>query len=193
MKDSIRRLLNSDARLSKKLDVPGERRLLSLFLKIIAHSGDSWFWLAGLFLVWLFGEGEWRERAAFLAVGLFVMAGSVVFLKYTIRRPRPEGEWGQIYRLTDPHSFPSGHAARSAALMVMGLVVGPPWFAIALVIWAPWVGISRIALGVHYVSDVVVGWLVGALMGGVALLLRPQIIWIVDIITNAVMQGLTGS
>lgn len=193
MKDSIRRILNADARLSMKLRVSEERRKLSLLLKVFAHSGDSWFWLAGLFLVWLFSDGAWRDRAAFLAVGLFVMAGAVVLLKYTIRRPRPEGEWGQIYRLTDPHSFPSGHAARSAALMVMGLVIGPPWFAVALVVWAPWVGLSRVALGVHYLSDVVVGWLVGALMGGIALMLRPQIIRIVDIILNAVMQGLAGS
>jgi undecaprenyl-diphosphatase len=193
MKDYIRRLLNADARLSKRLSVPEEQRAFSLLLKVIAHSGDSWFWLAGLFLVWLFSEGEWRDRAAFLAIGLFVMAGAVVILKYTIRRPRPEGEWGQIYRLTDPHSFPSGHAARSAALMVMGLVVGPPWFAIALVIWAPWVGLSRVALGVHYLSDVVVGWLVGALMGGIALLLRPQIIQLVDYLLEVVTKALAGS
>jgi undecaprenyl-diphosphatase len=193
MNDYIRRLLNADARLSKRLSVPEEQRAFSLLLKVIAHSGDSWFWLAGLFLVWLFSEGEWRDRAAFLAIGLFVMAGAVVILKYTIRRPRPEGEWGQIYRLTDPHSFPSGHAARSAALMVMGLVVGPPWFAIALVIWAPWVGLSRVALGVHYLSDVVVGWLVGALMGGIALLLRPKIIRLVDYLLEVVTKALAGS
>ena len=190
MKDSLRRLFYADARLSKKLRVQKEKRILSLFLKIFAHSGDSWFWLAGLFLVWLLSEGEWHDRAAFLGVGLFVMAAVVILLKYTIKRPRPEGDWGQIYRLTDPHSFPSGHAARTAALAVMGLAIGPPWLAVVMVIWAPWVGLSRVALGVHYVSDVVVGWLVGAAMGGIALLFRPQIIMGVNHIWNAIMMGL---
>jgi undecaprenyl-diphosphatase len=172
----LRQLLKTDARFSKALRVPEDRKLLSLFLKVFAHSGDSWFWLAGLFLVWLFSEGAWRERAAFLAVGLALMAAVVILLKFSIKRPRPEGEWGQIYRITDPHSFPSGHAARTAALVVMGIAIVPPWFAIALVIWAPWVGLSRVALGVHYLSDVVVGWLVGAGMGLIALALRPLVL-----------------
>lgn len=173
MKQWLRRLLRTDARLSGALLVPEEKRIFSLILKIFAHSGDSWFWLAGLFLVWLFGEDAWRERALFLAVGLVIMASVVILLKFSIRRKRPDGEWGQIYRITDPHSFPSGHAARSAALAVMALAIGPPWFGLVLALWAPWVGLSRVALGVHYLSDVVVGWLVGALMGLIAVVVQP--------------------
>ncbi len=173
MKRWLKRLLKLDARCSKALRVCEDRRLLSLLLKVLAHSGDSWFWLAGLFFVWLFGKDAWRERAVFLGMGLTIMAAAVIVLKFAIRRPRPEGEWGQIYRITDPHSFPSGHAARSAALVVMGAAIGPPWFAIALAVWAPWVGLSRVALGVHYLTDVVVGWLVGAGMGAIALALQP--------------------
>lgn len=173
MKQWLRRLLRTDARLSGALLVPEEKRIFSIILKIFAHSGDSWFWLAGLFLVWLFGEDAWRERALFLAVGLVIMASVVILLKFSIRRKRPDGEWGQIYRITDPHSFPSGHAARSAALAVMALAIGPPWFGLVLALWAPWVGLSRVALGVHYLSDVVVGWLVGALMGLIAVVVQP--------------------
>lgn len=178
MKHWLEQILKFDAHISKLLRVPEEQKLHSLILKIFAHSGDSWFWLAGLFITWLFSEGEWRQRSAFIGIGLFIMAAAVILLKISIRRPRPEGKWGQIYRITDPHSFPSGHAARSAALAVMGLAVGPSWFAIALCIWAPWVGLSRVALGVHYLSDVIAGWLVGAAMGGIALLLQPLILQI---------------
>ena len=173
MKNWIKQVLKIDAQLSRALFVPPERAALSLILKIFAHSGDSWFWLAGLFIVWLFSRGEWRAKAIFLGVGMVIMAAAVILLKFSIRRPRPEGEWGSIYRITDPHSFPSGHAARSAALAVMGLAIGPGWFGLILSIWAPWVGLSRVALGVHYLSDVLAGWLVGALMGLVALALRP--------------------
>ena len=176
MKETSDWLLSLDARLSKRLRKLAEPRALSWIMKFFAHSGDSWFWLAGLFLVWLFSDGPWRDRAAFLAVGLLFMAAAVIGLKFIIRRPRPEGEWGLVYRITDPHSFPSGHAARSAALLVMGFSLGPAWFAIALLIWAPWVGISRVALGVHYLLDVVAGWLVGAGMGLVAVSLYPGVI-----------------
>lgn len=176
MKRWLKALMKSDARLSKALRVPDHRHWLGVFLKFFAHSGDSWFWLAGLFLVWLFGSEAWRERAVFMGIGLTIMAIVVIIMKFAIHRPRPEGEWGQIYRITDPHSFPSGHAARSAALAVMAVCAGPEWFAWTVALWAPWVGISRVALGVHYVSDVVVGWVVGAAMGVVALLLQPAIL-----------------
>jgi membrane-associated phospholipid phosphatase len=171
-----RRLLQYDSKLSKSLLIKDNRSFVALIMKILAHSGDSWFWLAGLFITWLFSEGEWRQRSLFLAVGLAVMATVVILLKFSIRRPRPKGEWGQVYRITDPHSFPSGHASRSAALAVMGIAIGPPWFAIILLLWWPWVGISRVVLGVHYFSDVVAGWLVGLVMGLVAVALQPLII-----------------
>lgn len=176
----VEQILKYDARISKILRVSKEQKFLSIILKIFAHSGDSWYWLAGLFITWLFSENEWQERSAFLGIGLFIMAAAVIFLKFSIRRPRPEGEWGKIYRITDPHSFPSGHAARSAALAVMAIAVGPPWFAVALCLWAPWVGLSRVALGVHYLSDVFAGWLVGAAMGGFAIMIRPFILQLLE-------------
>lgn len=180
MKDWLEKALNRDARLSKNLHIAPENRLSSIIAKVLAHSGDSWFWLGGLFLVWLLNKGQWRDWAAFLIAGLMIMAVAVIILKFVIRRPRPEGEWGQIYRITDPHSFPSGHSARSAALAVMALFIGPPWFAMVVLLWAPWVGLSRVALGVHYLSDVVVGWIVGALMGLIAIACQPWILQMLD-------------
>jgi membrane-associated phospholipid phosphatase len=180
MKRWLHPLLRADAHLSNALLIPEEKLFLSFVLKIFAHSGDSWFWLAGLLSVWFFSQGEWQQRAVFLGVGLVFMAVAVILLKFTIRRPRPQGEWGKIYRTTDPHSFPSGHAARSAALAVLGIAIGPPWFGIALVLWAPWVGLSRVALGVHYLSDVVAGWMVGISMSFVALAVQPLVMQFVN-------------
>ncbi len=180
MKEWLNRAFNADARISKDLCGLPEKHFFSIIAMIFAHSGDSWFWLGGLFLVWLLNKGQWRDWAAFLIAGLMIMAVVVIILKFAIRRPRPEGEWGQIYRITDPHSFPSGHAARSAALVVMALFVGPPWFSIVVLLWAPWVGLSRVALGVHYLSDVLVGWVVGGVMGLIALACQPWIMQMVD-------------
>ncbi|MFN2302101.1 MAG: phosphatase PAP2 family protein [Anaerolineales bacterium] len=175
MKSWVNLFLKADARLSMGLLVSDDKKFTSTILKFFSHSGDSWFWLAGLFFVWLLSEGEWRRRTVFLGIGLAFMAIIVIIIKFTIRRPRPEGEWGQIYRITDPHSFPSGHAARSAALAVLGLATGPTWFGILLALWAPWVGLSRVALGVHYLSDVIAGWLIGIILGLIALALEPWI------------------
>jgi undecaprenyl-diphosphatase len=161
----IRQLLKLDARLSDRLRVaerPGRLRTLAA---VLAHSGDSWFWLAGLILLWLLGSAYWRQRALALAVGIVVTAALVLTIKFLVRRRRPEGEWGAVYRNTDPHSFPSGHAARAVMLVVMAIGLGPAWFAVLLIIWAPLVSLARVAMGLHYLSDVLAGMALGLIMG----------------------------
>ena len=157
-----------DARLSARLRVaekPGKRRRPAI---ILGHSGDSWFWLLGLPLVFWMGDETWRQLAIVLIAGILLTAVVVLLIKFIVRRQRPEGEWGQIYRRTDPHSFPSGHAARSLMLAVVALALGPAWLGWLLIVWAPLVGLARVATGLHYVSDVVAGWVLGLVIGLVA-------------------------
>ncbi len=93
----------------------------------------------------------------------------VLALKFSVRRRRPDGQWGAIYRSTDPHSFPSGHAARAFLIAVLAVGLGPAWFGISALLWAPFVTLARVAMGVHYLSDVLAGVLVGLVMGLVIL------------------------
>lgn len=146
----------------------GAWRALAAFL---AHSGDSWFWLLGLGLLWWQGEGEWKRRALVMLAGVAFTAAVVLAVKFSVRRRRPEGEWGRIYRQTDPHSFPSGHAARAFMLAVLALGLGPAWLGAALLAWAPLVGLARVGMGLHYPSDVAAGIGLGVLMGLLVLLL----------------------
>ncbi|MCJ7693891.1 MAG: phosphatase PAP2 family protein [Anaerolineaceae bacterium] len=169
------KILEADARISSKLLHKESKGLWHSISVFFAHSGDSWFWFAALILIWFFGNDAWHNRSAFLSVGLAILAVLVLLMKFTIKRRRPEGEWGNIYRATDPHSFPSGHAARAAALAVMAFGVGPFWFAVSLALWAPLVGIARVRLGVHFLSDVIVGWLIGIMTGIIALATLPLI------------------
>jgi len=162
-----KRLGKMDVALTARLRIAESDGLQRKVWALLAHSGDSWFWFAALGLVWVFGNEEWRSRALALIVSIFGTAVVVMALKFTIRRPRPAGKWGSVYRTTDPHSFPSGHAARAILLAVMGWHVGPTWLAAALTIWAPLVSVARIAMGVHYASDVLAGWIVGALMAAI--------------------------
>jgi len=171
----IERLLDLDANHSLRLrlaEKPGAARSLAI---LFAHSGDSWFWVGGLGLVWWLGADFWQERAAILLVSTVILAVIVMAIKFTVRRQRPAGEWGGIYRRTDPHSFPSGHAARAAFLAVMALGMGPTWFGLLLLVWAPLVVLARVAMGVHYLSDVLAGVVLGIVFAVVALSLLPQL------------------
>jgi undecaprenyl-diphosphatase len=175
----LRSILKLDARLSDGLRVaerPGALRSLAVFF---AHSGDSWFWGAGLVILWWFGTSFWKQWAIVILVGISLLAVLVMSLKFIIKRRRPEGEWGGIYRNTDPHSFPSGHAARAFLIALMAAGLGPAWIALALWIWAPLVSLARVAMGVHYISDVVAGFLVGIVMGAIFLQLhQPFLLWL---------------
>ena len=105
--------LSSQMRVAEK---PGALRVIAVFF---AHSGDSWFWAIGLFALWLGGDSLWKQWAVVQFTGIALLAALVLAIKFSVRRQRPAGEWGRVYRFTDPHSFPSGHAARSFLIAVV--------------------------------------------------------------------------
>lgn len=163
-------MIELDLRLSEKMRIAEKPGLLRTLAAVLAHSGDSWFWLAGLGLIWWLGSVYWKERALILIVSILVTAVVVFAVKLLVRRKRPEGEWGKFYRSTDPHSFPSGHAVRAVMLAVVVLGLGPLWLGMVLLVWAPLVGLARVAMGVHYLSDVIAGMVLGLVIGGAVLL-----------------------
>ncbi len=135
----------------------------------LARSGDAWLWFVAAGVVAALGDARVR-RDMVLVVLTIVATGLVVKLgKLGARRARPDGDWGGSYRRQDPHAFPSGHAARAAVLTVLGFALGPAWLGPAMAIWTVLVAVSRVVLGVHYVSDVVGGAVLGIVCGLVAL------------------------
>jgi membrane-associated phospholipid phosphatase len=155
------KFLKFDADTTRRLRIAEKPGILRDLAAVLAHSGDSWFLILGLVLLWGFGTPEWKRIAVIFLVSILILAAIVFAIKFSVRRKRPEGDWGQIYRLTDPHSFPSGHAARAALLSVLAIALGPTWFGLVFVIWAPLVILARVAMGVHYFSDVVAGAVLG--------------------------------
>jgi len=169
------KLLDLDSKYTKSLQIADKAGPLRTLAVICAHSGDSWFWILGLGLLWWLGTDYWKARAAGMMIGVLATAVVVLIIKFTVRRKRPDGEWGNIYRITDPHSFPSGHAARAAMLAVMAIGLGPPWFGFTLFLWAPLVILARVAMGLHYLSDVLIGALLGIFIGLIMLAILPQL------------------
>jgi membrane-associated phospholipid phosphatase len=175
---SFRSLLELDARLSDQLRVaekPGFLRNIAAFL---AHSGDSWFWAAALIILWFTSDSAWLHWIVVEFFGILGLAGVVLGIKFLVRRERPQGDWGGIYRNTDPHSFPSGHAARSFLIAVIASALAPLWLVVLLWIWAPLVALARVSMGVHYLSDVVAGAVLGVIVALIGLqIYQPMINW----------------
>ena len=170
---SIQNLLELDARFSAKLRVaerPGVFRSIASFL---AHSGDSWFWWGALGLLWWLGTPFWKHWAQVVLLSIIGLAVLVLAIKFLVRRKRPEGEWGGFYRKTDPHSFPSGHAARAILLAVLVTTLGPVWLSVVIWVWAPLVCLARVVMGVHYLSDILAGIFTGLVAGLSILMFIP--------------------
>jgi undecaprenyl-diphosphatase len=165
MNDLRKIWLERDLALTARVVLLVRRRFARALALGLTHSGDSPVWLLLGVLLWRFGVRNWAvagERILLVSALTWVIS---VVLKFSIRRPRPEGEPGLLYLKIDPHSFPSGHATRAGGLWVALVGLLPFWGKLLLLLWSLGVGVSRVALGVHYASDAIVGWLVGAGVG----------------------------
>jgi membrane-associated phospholipid phosphatase len=168
----LEKVYDLDVKATNRLRMDTSRSGPWKLITFLAHSGDSWFWVAGLIIVWIFNR-TYHKTSAFLIISIVILAAVVMGIKLFVRRKRPDGEWGTIYRNTDPHSFPSGHAARASMLGLFSIVLGPVWLAIFMVVWAILVCLSRVMTGMHYLSDILAGMLLGLFSGSLLLILRP--------------------
>lgn len=165
---------NADGRISAKLRIPDQQSLMFRLVAVFSHSGDSWIWCGVLFILWLFASGERQRTLAWWGGTIAGTAVLVFLLKRVIARTRPEGEWGAVYRKTDPYSFPSGHAVRAGLIIVLAFhTFSDPLLLACICLWALLMMLSRVAAGVHYVFDICAGFLLGLLIGMGWMLLQP--------------------
>ncbi len=172
----IKKLTDFDEKISSSLRIIPQEGFLFNIAALIAHSGDSWIWCGVLFVLWLFSSGE-RERTIAYWGGTIALTACFVFvLKRIIARTRPEGDWGNVYRKTDPYSFPSGHSVRGGLILMLAIhTFSQKWIILIFAVWAILMILSRVATGVHYFLDVIAGFLLGILIGRFWILLQPWI------------------
>ena len=159
------RLSELDERLSGRLHVHGEKSLPFRFFAFLSYSGDSWIICGALFVAWLFASGLAQRLLAYWGLAIALTAIFVLGLKALIRRSRPRGDWGTVYRRFDPYAFPSGHAVRGGLIAALAWNTLPRWAAALILIWALAMILSRVMTGVHYVSDIIAGFVLGMAIG----------------------------
>ncbi len=140
---------------------------MTVVMKACTLLGEAFFLILAGVLITIFSKN--KEDGAMLLAGLGIAAGLNSLLKKIIRRPRPT-----LTHLVEAtgFSFPSGHSTSS--VMFYGFIIYIVYkrcknetvkkILIALLsIMILCVGVSRVYLGVHYVSDVLAGFSFGAL------------------------------
>ena len=155
-------------------------------MAVLSVIGGGW---GSLTLIPLFASTRTRPFATALAAVLGVTAALVFVLKRIVARVRPcgclEGVTARVFDAPTDFSFPSGHAAGSFAFCVFIAIVlvratttsedvtdpRRRWLrragAALLVLLAVGVGLSRIALGVHFPGDVLAGAALGTTVAAI--------------------------
>jgi len=153
-------LLAWDENLTKRLMLPVAARRWRALASVVAHLGDGWLWLLGWGLAYVLGDAGLRGSILRWVGAALLAAGIVGVMKLLLRRERPTTTRGLYFRRYDAHSFPSGHAARMGVAAFFGPLLCSTYgwlfpLCALLVAWA------RVALGVHYLLDVVAGLGIG--------------------------------
>lgn len=158
--------------------IPATSSMLAHVFLAITLLGDPGY-LYPLFggfnaLLWWLGH---RRIAITLALFGFVLHGVTHVLKASFDVPRPPG-----VSYPESLSYPSGHAAGAAfvygcmaVIAVSAIPARRHWLAGMLVgLGVGLIAGSRMVLGVHYLSDVLGGLLLGASLAGLAALLATR-------------------
>lgn len=150
--------------------------LVRAFLWVTTLGEPTVIVAAAALAAWVLWRSDRRWQIAALALALGGATLTSALGKLAVQRPRPLG----ALLVETSYAFPSGHATTAVAcygMLAYLLARGPMSrgarvnLAIATVLLALAIGASRIVLGVHYLSDVWAGFLVGTLwlIGGVTL------------------------
>lgn len=129
--------------------------------------------VAVVLLFWLFNK---REHLLQFVSSIFIAGVVIWVVKNLIARDRP---MGGIIQETG-HSFPSGHSLISAVMFSVLIYIGKRYikqswlrysFIAFMIIAMLSIGLSRVYLGVHYMSDVIGGFLIGFILSAISILI----------------------
>lgn len=127
-------------------------------------------WYVSAVLLALLAGYEYRRRKNKSRAWFIIFSGLLPTLVMSIakaffNRPRPQ-LWPRIVSETSA-SFPSGHSTFAAAIATMLIILY--WhtphrtsITVCAIVFALLAGLSRLLLGVHFPTDVLVGWITGS-------------------------------
>jgi len=156
-----------DRRLMQRMNRWRAPRWIRIWMIAATRMGDGWIWYGLGFILLAYGGPQ--RFSAVCAAGTAAVAGVFVFkaLKRLSQRPRPcqlePHCWSKVLP-PDRFSFPSGHTMTAFSIALVVSYFYPslegPLFFLALSI-----AMSRIVLGMHYLSDVLAGVILGIALG----------------------------
>lgn len=135
---------------------------LNISMQLITQIG-SWFFCIIFPIILIFSSSPETVITGTRIAVILVFSQMIVYLvKRLVNRPRPYRAMNNVIANRFPmcvYSFPSGHTCAAFCLALV-LANGYPHYQAWFILVAALVGVSRIYLGVHYPTDVLVGFMV---------------------------------
>lgn len=141
-----------------------ERRSIEKFFSVISRLGNGVFWYV-LMAILPFADRIIGPQAS-IHMALVALVCLLIYkvLKTNLVRERPFIKWDTIKNGAAPldlYSFPSGHTLHAVAFTVVATAYFP-MLSVVLIPFTVLIALSRMVLGLHYPTDVIVGALIGA-------------------------------
>jgi hypothetical protein len=136
---------------------------MTFVMKALSTLGTEWFYMAALSLVYWCVD---RRRGMRIGVVFLFSNFLNLWIKTIFAQPRPfqlDPSVGMASEVT--YGLPSNHA--QGAVVFWGraaLLFRKPWGLVLAILLPLAIGFSRVYLGVHFPTDVMVGWLLGAVI-----------------------------
>jgi len=171
----IRLIAAGDRKIMRRLNQWEAPHWIRKWTILASRAGDGWLWSAIALILLLFGGPRRFDALAAGCVAVGIGQLTFAILKRVIGRERPCATQTHCWSLLlppDRFSFPSGHSITAFAIALsFGLYY--PALLVGLLFCAASVAASRVILGLHYLSDVLAGVLIGALIGMAAFAWTP--------------------
>lgn len=143
----------------------------ALFLNITKLGEEIAFLAVTVAILWCYD----KRFGLFMGLNFLMASFTVNILKNVIKRPRPFSHDAAISigAPTHGYSFPSGHTQSAASIYTtLGIHFGVRkkryWFLALMLLVVVLVGLSRVYLGQHYLTDVLAGFFIGAIFSVLA-------------------------
>lgn len=161
-----------DSALCIRVNKTSHNLAIRVLFRLISRLGDGVFWYTIMLAILVVNGSDGIVPVVhMLVVGL---SGTFLYkwLKGKTLRPRPYEVHQDIWltgRPLDRFSFPSGHTLHAVAFSAIAIFYYPSLFML-VVPFAVMVALSRVVLGLHYPSDVLMGALIGFSLSALSLM-----------------------
>lgn len=170
LKDSFKYLNRVDYSACCYLNHLSRITFIRLFFKAASRLGDGVFWYC--LMIFIIGINGYQGIKPVLMMLIFGGMGTIIYkiLKNKISRPRPYQVHQAIVnrgKILDHFSFPSGHTLHAVIFSMIAMYYYPELTFLVLP-FTLLVAMSRVILGIHYPTDVIVSLLIGLFIADIA-------------------------